>query len=85
MSMNHKIDSFDKSTIDELFRRSINLRTSKSFFQLLNFTSRLRHYSLFNNALVYMQNPDVTYYATASHWRNAFGRKIKGSLGFFHK
>ncbi|NQT62599.1 MAG: hypothetical protein HQ556_06535 [Candidatus Marinimicrobia bacterium] len=54
----------DLASIDELFHRSVELRSTKKFIDFIQFTSRLRHYSLFNNALVYMQNPQVTFYAT---------------------
>jgi hypothetical protein len=67
----------DLASIDELFHRSIHLRSSEKFIDFINFTSRLRHYSLFNNALVYMQNPQVTFYATEIHWRRAFDRHVK--------
>jgi len=69
--------SFEKNTLDELFHRSTNLKTSEKFIEFLNFTKKFRQYSLFNNALVYLQNPEVTYYATTSHWRRAFNRWVK--------
>jgi len=67
----------DLTSIDELFHRSIELRTTEKFIDFIKFTSRLRHYSLFNNALVYMQNPEVTFYATEAHWRQAFNRWVE--------
>ncbi len=65
------------SSIDELFRRSKELRSSSKFFELLTFVKKFRNYSAFNNALVYLQNPNTTYYATASHWRREFRRQVK--------
>jgi len=67
----------DLASIDELFHRSVELRSTEKFIDFIQFTSRLKHYSLFNNALVYMQNPQVTFYATEVHWRRAFDRIIK--------
>jgi hypothetical protein len=67
----------DLASIDELFHRSVELRSTEKFIDFIQFTSRLRHYSLFNNALVYMQNPQVSYYATEVHWRKAFNRILK--------
>ena len=67
----------DLTSIDELFHRSIELRSTEKFVDFINFTSRLRHYELFNNALVYMQNPGVTFYATAAHWRREYNRWVK--------
>ncbi len=64
-------------SLDELFRRSKQLRSSEKFLELLDFTAKFRNYSTYNNALVYLQNPNVTYYATASHWRKEFERWVK--------
>jgi hypothetical protein len=67
----------EKSSLDELFSRSKNYATSAGFFDAINFVSKFRQYSLFNNMLVYAQNPFVTYYATEKHWKEAFNRTIK--------
>jgi len=69
--------SYEKNTLDELFHRSLSLKTSEKFIEFLNFTKKFRQYSLFNNALVYLQNPEVTYYATTNHWGRAFNRWVK--------
>ena len=64
-------------SLDELFRRSIHFRTSEKYTNLLKFVRKFRKYSIYNNCLVFLQNPDVTYYATASHWHREFHRKVK--------
>jgi len=64
-------------SLDELFRRSIQFRTSDKFQTLLKFVRKFKKYSIYNNCLVFLQNPDVTYYATASHWHKEFQRKVK--------
>jgi hypothetical protein len=66
-----------QSSLDELFGRSRQFRRSKKFSAAVDFVARFREYSPFNNMLVYLQNPMATYFATASHWRKAFGRTIK--------
>jgi hypothetical protein len=66
-----------QSSIDDLFARSRRFRRSKRFAQAVEFVARFHDYSPFNNMLVYAQNPQVTHFATASHWRKAFGRSIK--------
>jgi hypothetical protein len=66
-----------QSCLDELFSRSRRFRRSKNFAQAVDFVSRFREYSPFNNMLVYLQNPLATYFATARHWHKAFGREIK--------
>jgi hypothetical protein len=66
-----------QSSIDDLFTRSRRFRRSKKFSEAVEFVARFREYSPFNNMLVYAQNPLATYFATAAHWRKAFGRSIK--------
>jgi hypothetical protein len=66
-----------QSSLDHLFALSRRFRRSKKFAEAVEFVARFREYSPFNNMLVYMQNPLATYFATARHWRKAFGRAIK--------
>jgi hypothetical protein len=66
-----------QSSIDDLFARSQRFRRSKKFTEAVEFVARFREYSPFNNMLVYAQNPLTTHFATAGHWRKAFGRSIK--------
>lgn len=67
----------DALSLDELFRRSRFLRTSDKFVNFLKFIKKFKSFSIFNNTLVYLQNPNATFYATASHWYKNFGRCIK--------
>ena len=66
-----------QSSLDDLFARSRRFRKSKKFAEAVEFVAKFREYSPFNNMLVYAQNPMATHFATASHWRKAFGRSIK--------
>jgi hypothetical protein len=66
-----------QSSMDELFARSRRFRRSRKFAEAVEFVAKFREYSPFNNMLVYAQNPQTTHFATASHWRKAFGRSIK--------
>lgn len=66
-----------ESTLDELFARSSAYLSTDKFVELIQFTSKLREYSPYNNMLVYLQRPDATHWATASHWRKKFNRKVK--------
>jgi hypothetical protein len=65
------------SCLDELFARSRRYRRTKKYSDAVDFISRFRGYSPFNNTLVYLQNPMATYFATASHWHKVFQRTIK--------
>lgn len=66
-----------QSSLDDLFARGRRWRDSKEFQAAVEFVSRFREYSPFNNMLVYLQNPLATHFATARHWQKAFGRSIK--------
>lgn len=66
-----------QSSLDDLFVRSRRYRRTKKFAEAVEFISKFRDYSPFNNMLVFLQNPLVTYFATASHWHKAFRRTIK--------
>jgi hypothetical protein len=66
-----------ESCLDELFCRSRQFRRSKKFSEAVEFISKFREYSPFNNMLVFLQNPLATYFATASHWHKFFRRAIK--------
>jgi hypothetical protein len=66
-----------QSSLDELFGRSRKFRRSQHFANAVEFVSKFREYSPFNNMLVFLQNPLTTYFATATHWQKAFGRGIK--------
>ena len=66
-----------QSSLDDLFARSRRYRRTRKFAEAVDFISKFRDYSPFNNMLVYLQNPLATYFATASHWHKAFRRAIK--------
>lgn len=65
------------STLDELFRRSAAYRQSAYFHETIEFTAKFREYAPFNNMLVKLQRPSCSFYATETHWRKAFQRKVK--------
>lgn len=67
----------DKFTIDELLHRSWKHKDSKEFFKFFDFIAKFHHYSRFNTMLVYLQNPDVTFFGGASYWKKKFNRIIK--------
>lgn len=67
----------EKSSLDELFRRSIRLHSSSKYAEAITFISKLPKYSPYNNLLVYFQNPQAAYWATAARWKNDFGRCLK--------
>ena len=67
----------EERTLDELFARSLELRTSTKLIEAMNFVAKIKKYSPFNNMLVFLQRPNATYWATASHWEKALERKVK--------
>jgi Zn-dependent protease with chaperone function len=66
-----------ESSIDDLLARSRRFWKSAKYGEAVEFLAKFRDYSPFNNMLVYAQNPLATQFATASHWRKAFGRTVK--------
>jgi hypothetical protein len=70
-------DQEHQSSLDALFGRSRRFRHSRKFAQAVEFVAKFRGYSPFNNMLAYLQNPMATYFATARHWQQAFGRSVK--------
>lgn len=77
LSEGAKNENSHQSSLDDLFMRSQKFRKSTKFAETVDFLSKFKEYSPFNNMLVYMQNPLTTYFATASHWRKAFSRTVK--------
>jgi len=54
--------------VNDLFRKIFETKNSDDFIKFLRFIKRFRNRSPFNNALVFAQNPDCYYWATAKEW-----------------
>ena len=67
--------SYDKFTIDELFKRSLKYKNSKEFIKFFQFIASFDHYSRYNTMLVYIQNPEVTFFGGTTFWRQR-GRSV---------
>ena len=68
------------NAIDEMFAASSLYRNSHEFLKLLNFIARFPNYSAFNCFLLYIQNPSISYVATARTWARKFNRHLKMSV-----
>lgn len=66
-----------KSTLDDLFRRSVTYRKSGKFLEAIQFASKFRDYAPYNNLLVKLQNPNCSFFATEKDWMRRFNRTIK--------
>lgn len=66
-----------RSTIDDLFRKSLLYRRTAAFREAVEFMARFRDYAPFNNLLVRIQNPQCSFYATERDWRERFKRSLK--------
>jgi hypothetical protein len=66
-----------RSLLDRLLAESKLYKTSKGYWELLQFTSRLRNFAPFNAILLHIQKPGLTYAASDSDWRLFFGRTAK--------
>ena len=59
-----------------------NLFQSESYAQYLNTMSRFHRYSVNNQVLIHMQNPDATLVAGFNRWKTQFGRNVlRGERG----
>ncbi len=62
--------------IDDFFHQIIEFKDSGHLEKFLNFIKKLPQHAPFNSALVFVQNPDCSYYATEKEWHK-FDRYIK--------
>jgi len=67
----------DVGAIDEMFAAVRRYRNGREYMELLNFIARFPKYSAFNCFLLHIQNPSISYVATAGKWRKQFGRRPK--------
>ncbi|MDF1593506.1 MAG: hypothetical protein P1P89_18510 [Desulfobacterales bacterium] len=67
----------DGNAIDEVFSATHRFRSSREYLRMLQVISRFSNYSAFNGFLLFIQNPELTYVATAGTWRRRFRRDLK--------
>jgi hypothetical protein len=67
-------------SINGFFIRAIELKESEKLAAYFRFMKMVPNHSPFNNTLVFIQNPNCGYYATASQWEKRFGRVIKNDV-----
>jgi hypothetical protein len=65
------------NAVDEIFNASHRLHNHKEYVKFLNFISRFPNYSPFNCFLLFIQNPKISYVATARTWNRKFRRRPK--------
>lgn len=66
-----------RSLLDQLLEDSRLYTTSADYKALLDFVVRLRNFAPFNAMLLQIQKPGLSHAASASDWRERFGRTIK--------
>lgn len=64
-------------SINDFFIRAIELKDSGKIEAYFKFLKKVPDHAPFNNSLVFVQNPDCGYYATAKQWQDRFKRTIK--------
>jgi len=66
-------------SINEFFGRLLELRDKGKdlFLKYFQFLRKVPDHAPFNNTLVFIQNPQCGYYATAKQWLKRFNRTIK--------
>lgn len=67
--------SFLEESLNRLFRESQTIRDSEDFENHFNFITRIKKFAPFNNYLVFLQNPEATFYDRPENWAE-LGRKI---------
>ncbi len=65
------------NAVDEIFSSSHRLHTGQEYVNFLNFISRFPNYSPLNCFLLFIQNPSISYVATARTWTRKFRRRPK--------
>jgi len=73
----HHVKDDKLSSLDDLFKRSIDYKNSKNYIEALNFIVKIRNIAPYNAWLLKEQNPDITYVSTAYEWKKNFNRDIK--------
>lgn len=66
-----------KRALDELFNLTYQYRTSKAYYDLMQFIARFRFYSPFNAMLVHVQMPGAKFVAPPYRWLRDYGRQVK--------
>jgi len=65
------------NALDELFLQTLTYRSSKAYYEVMQFIARFPKYAPYNCLLLHMQNPNVTYVATINQWWAEFERRVK--------
>jgi hypothetical protein len=63
--------------LDDLFKSSRLYGSSQEYMDLLNFITKFRKYAPFNCMLMHIQNPNISYVASAVDWQHGFNRYPK--------
>ncbi|MBW2192497.1 MAG: hypothetical protein JRF27_01790, partial [Deltaproteobacteria bacterium] len=71
------VQKMEVNALDEMFAASRRYRSSIEYMELLRFISCFPNYSTFNCFLLHIQDPSISYVATAGKWRKHFKRHLK--------
>jgi hypothetical protein len=67
----------DRRALDELFDLARKYKSTKNYWELLQFIARFRFYSPFNAMLIHMQMSGAKYVAPPGRWLHKYQRRIK--------
>lgn len=82
MDKSKELDMLIEAQIESLAAETDEIRLSENFKKCLEIMSRFHKYSLGNQILIWLQNPDATLIAGYQTWKNDFNRYvIKGEKG----
>ena len=77
MSSSDSEELADAQSLDALYQRARDLHTTEGYRSFLDFIARLPQYAPFNCALLHIQRPGASYFATQTQWKRDLGRHIE--------
>ncbi len=77
MTNENKKEQIIFQEVNQFFQRIIEYKNTDNLKNFFTFLKKMRDHAPFNSALVFIQNPNSVYYATATQWEKKFNRKIK--------
>jgi len=66
-----------KHALDDLFNATFAYRSSKQYYQMMQFVRKFRFYSPYNALLIHIQRPGAQFVAPANRWNRKYRRNIK--------
>jgi len=66
-----------KHALDDLFDATFAYRSSREYYELVQFVKKFRFYSPYNALLIHIQRPGATFVAPAFRWKKRYGYNVR--------